>query len=504
MEAVGLLLGRARTTVEKARRSWVVPCLALTVLGVATATTAQKPTAERPTYVVGDQWLLKDGVYDLIRVEKDRYVFAAGANRQIHLTKDLALVSVIKDRVIEWDLFPIPEIPWPLEVGKWGVNQRATFRSRDHPAGAPVRYTWEVKAYEDVRVGGSSIKAFQILYTVTVETGDPFRRGTQAPGAQFWQLATWYAPDVRRIVKVQASNIAALNLEVVTVDRPPAVSLEVMVDAPKENAGLSADRISVEGKVTGATPLARVVATLNGTEVFSQDLRTAATREKPLSFEVAPADGKNLLVVTAEDAQGGRRQEARVFFRDRPAASAAAAAPSTPSAPAGAPRPAAPDTPTPPAGGPRPAAPESPAGAPLQVTISSPTDQLRVTRESTALAAVASGGKGVSRVLVTLNGVEVTRVEERTAQRAIPVNAALKLQDGQNVVVVTATDADGVTRQEARSIVFERVTPLTIEVRHPEDRARLTDESSVAAAVASSSQGVAEVTVLLNGTQVFQ
>jgi hypothetical protein len=148
--------------------------------------------------------------------------------------------------------------------------------------------------------------------------------------------------------------------------------------------------------------------------------------------------------------------------------------------------------------------PAAPPTTPLLVAISSPRDQVRVSQEAVALAAVASGGKGVSRVLVTLNGAEVARVEERAPQRAIPVNVALKLQAGQNVVVVTATDADGTTQQEVRAVHYDPVAPLTIQFRHPEERARLTDESSVAAAVATSSQGVAEVSVILNGTQVFQ
>ncbi|HET7876544.1 MAG TPA: hypothetical protein VFN71_13570, partial [Methylomirabilota bacterium] len=69
----------------------------------STPAAAQKPRAERPTYSVGEQWLLKDGVYEVIKVEKDRYIFAASAGRQIHLTKDLALVSLLRDRVWEWD-----------------------------------------------------------------------------------------------------------------------------------------------------------------------------------------------------------------------------------------------------------------------------------------------------------------------------------------------------------------------------------------------------------------
>jgi hypothetical protein len=128
-----------------------------------------------------------------------------------------------------------------------------------------------------------------------------------------------------------------------------------------------------------------------------------------------------------------------------------------------------------------------------------------VSQESVALAAMAaSGGKGVSRVAVTLNGAEVARLEQRTPQRAVPVNVALRLQEGQNVVVVTAVDAEGATQQEVRAVQYDRVTPLAIELRHPADQARVTDESAVAAAVASSSQGVAEVIVILNGAQVFQ
>jgi hypothetical protein len=168
-------------------------------------------------------------------------------------------------------------------------------------------------------------------------------------------------------------------------------------------------------------------------------------------------------------------------------------------APAPSPAPSGPQPAAPP---PAPTAPAAAAG--LQVVISSPSDQLRVGQASVALAALASGGKGVSRVLVTLNGAEVARIEERTPRRAVPVNVALKLQEGHNVVVVTAVDADGLTQQEVRAVHYDRVTPLAIQMRHPEDRARLAEESSVAAAVASSSQGVAEVVVILNGTQVFQ
>lgn len=439
----------------------------------------QKPRAERPTYNVGDQWVLTDGLYDLIRIDKDRYVFAAGTRRQIQLTKNLVVADVLRDGVWEWSIDPAPELSWPLEVGKWGVLHRAILRSRDHPAGVRVRVAWEVKAYEDVAVAGAVFKAFQILYSVDIDLGGVSRPLIE-PGPQYWRLTVWYAPEARRIVKTQAVNADALNWEAVALDRPPAPAaqvtspVQVVLNEPKDQASVTGERITVGGRVTAGTALKRITATLNGIEVFARDLGGAPGQDVALSFPVAPRDGKNVLVVTAEDAHGTRKQEARVFFRDQPS------------------------SPAPPPGRPVPPA------APLKLTISSPVDRARVDHDGIALAGLVSGGTGVSRVMVTVNGVEVVRLEERTPRPVVPLNLPLKLRDGQNVVVVTATGADGTTQQEVRTVDYERSVPLTVQVRHPEDGAHLSDSASLAAAVASSSRGVTEVNVILNGTQVHQ
>jgi hypothetical protein len=66
----------------------------------------------------------------------------------------------------------------------------------------------------------------------------------------------------------------------------------------------------------------------------------------------------------------------------------------------------------------------------VQIRIAAPVDQTRVDREGIALGGVVSGGKGVSRDVVALNGVEVSRLGERTPQRSVPVNLALKLREG--------------------------------------------------------------------------
>jgi hypothetical protein len=147
MEGVRHRLARGQGQARGTSLAAVLMAVLSLLLGAHPAL-AQKPRAERPTYAVGEQWLLKDGVYELIKVEKDRYIFAATTGRQIHLTKDLALVSVLRDRVWKWDLSLAPELSWPLEVGKWGVIHRATLKTRENRSGVPVRVTWEVKAYE--------------------------------------------------------------------------------------------------------------------------------------------------------------------------------------------------------------------------------------------------------------------------------------------------------------------------------------------------------------------
>ncbi|MBI4609581.1 MAG: caspase family protein [Candidatus Rokubacteria bacterium] len=124
--------------------------------------------------------------------------------------------------------------------------------------------------------------------------------------------------------------------------------------------------------------------------------------------------------------------------------------------------------------------------------------------ESIGLAGLVSGGKGVSRVVVTLNGVEVSRLEERTPQSALPVNLPIKLREGQNTLVVTATEADGRIHQEVRTVHYEKLVPLSVAFRYPEDRSRVSEEASVVAAVITSSKGVAKVSVILNGVEVHQ
>jgi uncharacterized caspase-like protein len=79
----------------------------------------------------------------------------------------------------------------------------------------------------------------------------------------------------------------------------------------------------------------------------------------------------------------------------------------------------------------------------------------------------------------------------------------LKLVEGANTIVVTATDTDGRLAQELRAIQFEKLAPLLVAFRYPEDRSRVSDAASVVAALVTSSKGVASATVTLNGAEVW-
>ena len=474
---------------------------------------AQKQSAERPTYEVGMRWLLNDGAYDLIRATSDVYFFAAGPNRKIQLTRDLALYQVLKDGNVDWQIDPVPPIKWPLEVGKFGTLFNAIMRSREFPSGLPVRFTWEVKAYESVQVPAGVYDAFRITYLAEY-LADPLRRSGAIPGRQYWNVVMWYAPAARQIVKAEGAGLRGLDFQLVAAEAGTPAPLQVLLNDPKDQAHVSGAQTQVGGKVTAGAGVARVSATINGSEIHARAERSPPP-ELALSFSVPLREGKNVLLVTVTDTKGQTKQEARVIFRDRagspPTVSTPPAPPLGPSV-ARPPQSAAPAAPPSAAPAPPPVAsapsaatpPPTPAAAALQVVISSPRDQARVDQESIALAGLASSGKGVRRVLVMLNGVEISRLEERAPQRTFPVNLPLKLRDGQNTIVVTATDADGMTQQDVRAVFFDRIVPLTVQFRHPENGARVSDQSSLVAAEVSSGKGIASVNVLLNGTEVLK
>jgi uncharacterized caspase-like protein len=503
------------------------------LLLVAASADAQ-PRAELPTYAVGDRWLRSDGAWDLVRIERDRYVFSTGPGQEIHLTRTLAVARWARGpRYFELD--PPLELQWPLKVGRLATAE-ARWVTHACPNGCPRRITLSVDKYEDVKVPAGAFKAFRI----SLESAPPDRLRDvwprTHPGAWTASLTLWFAPEIGRYVKVESDrnfggwNAGGWGAVLLDVERPEplAVALE----------GLSGDRrveteaFALRGKVTAGRGVKRVTVTLNGAQVLQAGDANTPGREVPFGASLTLRGGRNVLLVTATDAQGETKQEARTIVYERSggpqvAARGARPAPVAPVAPvplvteppvpvvtqAAAPPVAAPH-PAAPAAEPSvaktaPPAPEQPtrvavAPPPLEVRISSPSDRLRVDQESIALAGLVVGGRGVSRVTVTLNGIEVVRRDEQTPLRALPLNLPIRLREGQNTLVVTATDADGLVQQEVRAVEYARPAPLTIAVRYPEDRASLGEAASVAAAVVTSGTGVARVTVSVNGVQVAE
>ena len=124
-------------------------------------------------------------------------------------------------------------------------------------------------------------------------------------------------------------------------------------------------------------------------------------------------------------------------------------------------------------------------------------------QETLALAGWPSSGKQVRRVLVSVNGVEVSRQEPRRSIRRASICRSSCGRD-RTRSWSRATDADGMTQQEVRTVYYEKPSPLAVSFRYPEDRSRVTEESSVVAAVVTSSKGIAKVSVQLNGVEVHQ
>ena len=72
------------------------------------------------------------------------------------------------------------------------------------------------------------------------------------------------------------------------------------------------------------------------------------------------------------------------------------------------------------------------------------------------VAAVVTSSKGIARVTVQLNGVEVHQQSDKSPQPSVAVSAPVTLKEGANALVVTATEAGGAIRQEVRTVIYDK------------------------------------------------
>lgn len=357
-----------------ARRSPLVRLVGLAALAICVTTSsgpqmvpgasaADKPRAERPAYRVGDKWIRTDGIYVLVRIDKDIYVFSAGGGKEFHLSKDLGIAKIILDGRPELDLDPVPNLSWPLEVGKWGVTRTLWRSVPPRPLSnftGSVSVTWQVDAHEDIVTPAGTFRAFRI--TQKIETIPSSSGGS---GQQFAQVLLWYAPDVQRFVKAQG-NLNGLNWELnrtATPAPPPVVASpapppaepprppaepprrepapvtraetpkgdteapKIAINQPAPDATVADEKILVTGLVTDNVEVVRVQVLVNGVEAPSLLDVGVVGRGVPVGVLAELKAGLNVIEIVATDKAGNVARLARNVTRAASAASAIAPAP---------------------------------------------------------------------------------------------------------------------------------------------------------------------------------
>lgn len=462
----------------------------LVLLSMVSPVLGDEVSTGPPAYRVGDTWTRSDGVYRLTAIEKGLYVFSASPGNVVRLTKDLAIKQILRNGTVIVDFDPPPSIQWPLAVGRWGATHGwATLEPSppNYKPGTRRTLTWRIDAHEDVKIGSEQYKAYRIRQTVEWEPRQP---NTLA------EVIFWYAPAPRQIVKmISGGSIASLAFESIPTATPLASPLRLVLEGMPDQSRMMSDAVQLKATATAGSGVTRLTAEVNGTVVLTRDESRAPPPTLDVTILVQLQEGKNVVIVTALDATGALQRDSREVSYERPPPSGKTS--SVPSL-AATTAPIAPDAPSPQAGS------GKPPITPLRVVISSPQENARLERPTLSMAALAQSSKGISRAVVTLNGLEVSRFEERTPQPAISIAAPLILHDGQNMIVLAVTESDGAVHQEIRSVVYEKATPLAITVRYPADGAILAEASTVIAAQIVSSRGIDSVRVLVNGAEVHQ
>jgi hypothetical protein len=319
--------------------------LVAVVLGVPAV--AQLPSAERPTYRVGDTWTRTDGVYELKRIAGDVYVFARGSRNEVHLTRSLGLLKVVADGDVVWDVDDAPALRWPLERGRSGTTRtivRSPLRVAVQGFSGPVQLSWSVDAVEELPISGNPVRAFRVTHVLV---------GTEsvARGTMLGEFTVWYAPSMQRLVKLETTlPLRGLAFEAVAPPGPPAIALgpttpatpstpsapapatatvpapageapRIVINYPMPDTRVEREQIVVLGLVTGSAAIDRVQVTVNGVEV-PQATTGGETRGVPVRVPAMLQPGENVVEVTATDRTGNVAQLVRTVTRVTPAPAA--------------------------------------------------------------------------------------------------------------------------------------------------------------------------------------
>jgi hypothetical protein len=264
-------------------------------------------------------------------------VFGAGRDHEIQLTRDLAVSRVVRGGQIVYDVSVPPRWPWPLAVGRFNQTRtvvpsapEGALTRGEAPVGDFVVVT-HVEALEEVAVGAGRFTALRI-------TEDWSKQVRGAP-LSFWRTTLWYAPALRRIVKVQNPDVHALNFELTGVDDPaPATASarvppadaeapKVAINHPVADTTVESDAIVILGLVTDNVAVDRVQITINGVEAPPPRDLALVGRGVPIRVPAALRPGANVIEITAADRAGNVAQVVRTVTRAGAAVAPPAAAP---------------------------------------------------------------------------------------------------------------------------------------------------------------------------------
>ncbi len=116
---------------------------------------------------------------------------------------------------------------------------------------------------------------------------------------------------------------------------------------------------------------------------------------------------------------------------------------------------------------------DRPGQAPLAVALLDPKDKGRVTTDRVTLTGRVTGGTGPLRIAVTHNGAEVAQQQEPgTPGKDVSVSVPIKLLEGPNTLIVTATDGSGTMRQQQRVVFYDKAAPAVAAAPAPAPPAR--------------------------------
>jgi hypothetical protein len=263
-----------------------------------------------------------DGVYEMVRMEGDLYVFAAGATEEIRLSRDLMPVTSVTLGSTELEFLPAPSLPWPLRVGQTGTAKGTVREARYRSVPVPGSLRWAVEAHEEVAVPAGRFQAFRLVFDVrdedTPPPGSAQGRGFYQPDVRTrWRFRLWYAPEVGQFVKGESNDVLKMNFVILAVGPGEAAPLTLRVDGLADGIRVTDGKLLVSGMASAGRRITMLTVEVNDTGVLVEDRRRVPLKELSCSTFVQLREGANTLVVTATDGTGATQRATRTIVLDR-------------------------------------------------------------------------------------------------------------------------------------------------------------------------------------------